>query len=287
MSIAKIVVPLTGAKRDACALETAFVAARPFAAHVMGLYVDADPRMALPYMGAPLSPDVIQAIIDATDRLNQAAANAAQTSLAETAKKVDVAVVAQPRRADTVTCSFRKVEGFFPQCVADAARLSDLVVFGPVSPDDGPDLADAFVEALLKTERPVLLAARTPRSLTDHVTLAWDGSAVAARALMGALPFFEKAGRITLLACKSGSDRRVDFSGVEEYLALRGLSCDTQVVDPARRGIGETLLEAALQMNSDMLVMGGFGHSHLSETFLGGVTQHVRWHASLPVLMVH
>ncbi len=287
MSVAKIIVPLTGAKRDRTALETAFIAARPSNAHVMALCVNADPRLTMPYMGAPLSPDVIQAIIDSTAEMNRAAAKAARAILAETAAAAAVRLLSKPERMTTVTCSLRERDGLFSQCVAEAARLSDLAVFGPVSPTDGPDLADAFIEALMKTERPVLLAARTPASLTEHVAIGWDGSAVAARALVASLPFLENAGKITLLSCCPAGIRRPGFGDVEEYLALHGLKCEESVVDPEHRGIGETLLGAAAERGCDLLVMGGFGHSRLGETFFGGVTQHVRWHADIPVLMVH
>jgi nucleotide-binding universal stress UspA family protein len=33
--------------------------------------------------------------------------------------------------------------------------------------------------------------------------------------------------------------------------------------------------------------MGGYGHSHLREFLFGGVTEDVRWHASVPVVMMH
>jgi nucleotide-binding universal stress UspA family protein len=291
MSIAKIIVPLTGATRDGIALETAFVAALPSKAHVVALYVQVDPRLGLPYMGAPVSADVIQAIIDSSAEMNRTAAKSARTTLAEAATRAGVRLVAAPERAPErakdVTCSFREMEGYFPQCVADASRLSDLIVFGPVTPADGPELSDAFVEALTKTERPVLLATKPPKSLTGHVTLAWDGSAVAARALLAAMPFLEQAGKITLLSCSQPNAKKPDFRDAEEYCALRGLACTEAVIAPGKRGIGETLLDEAAERRSDLLVMGGFGHSHLSEVFFGGVTQHVRWNATLPVLMVH
>jgi len=54
MSIAKIIVPLTGANRDAAALAAAFAAAKPFNAHVVALIVHPDPRFSVPFMGGPL-----------------------------------------------------------------------------------------------------------------------------------------------------------------------------------------------------------------------------------------
>jgi hypothetical protein len=35
------------------------------------------------------------------------------------------------------------------------------------------------------------------------------------------------------------------------------------------------------------LMMGGYGHSRLRETLLGGTTYHMLEHATLPVLLVH
>ena len=219
--------------------------------------------------------------------MNRNAAKAAHAVLAEAAHSHEVQVLAAPARAATVTCSFREIEGYFPQCVGEASRLADLVVFGPVSPDDGPDLADAFIEALTKTERPIILAASAPRTFTGHVTVAWDGSASAARALMGAAPVIGRAAEVTLLACCLPNAKRPDFRDAVEYCALHGVAVEEAVIDPGRRGIGQALLEEAAARGSDLLVMGGFGHSHLSEMLFGGVTQHIRWNAALPVLMVH
>lgn len=287
MSIAKIVAPLTGGKRDKIVLATAFAAAKPSAAHVVALYVRPDPRLAIPYMGAPMSPDVVQALIDSAEEMNRTAAKAAHAALTEAAGAAGVEVLAAPRKTASPSCSFREMEGFFPHCVAETAKLSDLIVFGPVTPADGPDLADAFVETLVKTERPVLIASAAPASLTDKVTIAWDGSPAAARALIGALPFLEHAAKITLLSCHPAHARKAEFGEVHDYLALHGLSCSEEIVDPGSRGIGEALLEAALKGGASLLVMGGYGHGHIGETIFGGVTQHVRWHASLPVLMIH
>ena len=77
------------------------------------------------------------------------------------------------------------------------------------------------------------------------------------------------------------------FANQPEYLALQGIHATERVVDPKMQGASETLMESAIAGGADMLVMGGYGHSHWREVFLGGVTQHVRWHARLPVLMAH
>ena len=43
---------------------------------------------------------------------------------------------------------------------------------------------------------------------------------------------------------------------------------------------------AKLPPAAQSVVMGGYGHSGC-ETIFGGVTTHIKWHATLPVLMSH
>ena len=50
---------------------------------------------------------------------------------------------------------------------------------------------------------------------------------------------------------------------------------------------GEALLVQAFAMQADLLVMGAWGHSRMSELILGGTTRHVLKHAQLPVLLAH
>lgn len=288
MSIARIIAPLTGAKRDKRVLLAAFAAARPFNAHVVGLFVCSDPRLSMPFIGVQISPDVVQTIVDDAAKINAQAAKTARTTFTETASAAGVTVVGRPEKSTReVTCSFAQMEGYFPACVAEAARLSDLVVFGPVLKDDSPDISEAFAEVLVKTERPVLLATLTPTDFPGKVALAWDGSDTAARAIVGALPVLEKAGEVVLLSCCRDPKRKTDFRSVEQYLALHGIACREKTIDPGPREIGPVLLESAKMLGSDLLVMGGYGHSHLGELIFGGVTQHVRWHATMPVLMIH
>src|SRR6516164_5514014 len=107
MSIAKVLAPVTGVPRDATVIRAAIAAAKPFKAHVVALFVRPDSRLSVPYMGgAPMSPKVVD----------------------------------HPAKAAEVTCSFEAIIGLFPPRIAEAASLSDLVVFGPLSHDDGPDI---------------------------------------------------------------------------------------------------------------------------------------------------
>jgi nucleotide-binding universal stress UspA family protein len=53
------------------------------------------------------------------------------------------------------------------------------------------------------------------------------------------------------------------------------------------RSEGEKLMAALALHESDMLVMGYYGHSRLREMVLGGVTKYVLGHMTMPVLLSH
>lgn len=294
MSIAKIIVPVTGADRDAAALAAGFAAARPYNAHVMALLVHPDPRFAIPAMGAPLSPQVVQNLVDAAAEMNVVATKAVRITLAEAAKKAGADIVPCPVRTNAVTCSLSEMDGFFAGSVARVARLSDLVVFGPVSAADGSDVNECFVEILTRTDRPVLLSANWESRLTRNIAVAWDGSGSACHAITGALPFLQRAETVSILHvgevlkyAEAGYSNRTSLGELKEYLGLHGIGASVHNFEQPNQSTGEALLDAATTAEADLLVMGGYGHSHLRETLFGGVTAHIRAHATLPVLMVH
>lgn len=62
---------------------------------------------------------------------------------------------------------------FFAGSVARAARLSDLLVFGPMAAADGADVNECFVEILTRTDRPVPLSGNFDSRLTRYIAIAW------------------------------------------------------------------------------------------------------------------
>lgn len=288
MSFAKILVPLTGTGRDEIALKTAVAAARPFNAHVAALFVHADAREAIPYSGVPISPEVTQTIIDSMRELSRKAAKAAQESISRACEATGARRVEKPRRSDGVTMSFREVEGHFPECVSDAGKLSDIIVFAPRTDPVDSRIHDAIVETLNTLRRPVLLCGTSaPPSLTGTIIVGWDGGLAAAHALSTALPFLKHAKNAEILALhRPGSDpARMDEAS--EYLSLHGIDCELHTAAAPHGSIGDALQSEAANRGANLLVIGGYGHSRLLETIFGGVTVEAIGRCSLPILLVH
>jgi nucleotide-binding universal stress UspA family protein len=288
MAFKKILVPVTGADTDAVALTTAFAAARPFNGHVQALFVYPDPREAVPFVGMPVSPEVVQQIIDNSTTIAETAQGAARAHVEAAAKDAGVAMIAAPAAKPQVTCSFREVHGGFISAIAEAAKLSDLIVFGPSTLEGGPDVSGAFIETLTGSERPVLLAPEKPvTDLTARIAIGWDGGAAAAHALSAALPLLAAAGKVELYSVQPVPDGSASLDAAGEYLALHGVAATARTIDPAGANPGAVLLKEAGAAHASLLVLGGYGHSRIFETLFGGTTIHVTAHSTLPLLMVH
>jgi nucleotide-binding universal stress UspA family protein len=288
MSFVKILVPVAGAGRDRFALATAFAAAKPFNAHVVVMFVHADPREAVPYGELPLSPDIVQDLIDTAADLEKASSKAARSTLATLAAEAGIRIVGAPQRTDAVTVSYDEVTGHLSRALDREALLCDLVVFPPIRETDDSEIQDGFIRALTKLERPVLLSAeKAPEQIGRKVAVGWDGGVTCARALMAALPYLKKAETIELLTVQNGSLQGRGVESVAAYLALHGLSCSQLVLARREQNVAEVLLETAADHGCDLLVAGGYGHSRLMESIFGGVTEHIVSHPKIPVFMMH
>jgi nucleotide-binding universal stress UspA family protein len=149
---------------------------------------------------------------------------------------------------------------------------------------------DVPIRLTLETGRPVLLVPADPKMTTvgQRITVAWNHSRESARAAFDALPMLQLAASVQILGINPTAD---NASGPGEDLASalsrHGVNAHPTVANTAARGEGEELIAALARHESDMLVMGCYGHSRLREMVLGGVTKYVLAHANIPVLLSH
>ncbi|MGB6087740.1 universal stress protein [Parvibaculum sp.] len=286
MPVRKILVPLAGRPMDGEVLATALSVARDFEAQLVALFARPDPTEALPYLGDGVSGQVIEDLMQAAREGANEAASRIRASLAAAAAEAGIPVAERGGEAQLPSVRFVDVTGRRDEVVAKHSRLSDLIVFGESA--TGIAGGTALEAAMMTADRPVLLAPKKAWSpVGGSVCIGWDDSPEASSAVIAALPFLEKARNVTIL-CVGGKELDPGpGSTLADYLALHGVVADVHLVDAGSRAVGEVLLEHAEQAKADLLVMGGYGHSRLREFLIGGVTQHVRAHATIPVLMAH
>lgn len=124
-----------------------------------------------------------------------------------------------------------------------------------------------------------------------RILVAWNGSRGAALAVRGALPFIAKAERVDVLL----GTRKETFSYVTgypdlkiaDYLRHQTSAVEDRHFDPADADAGAAILDEARTAGADLIVMGAYGRSKLSEWILGGATRYVLREMPIPVLMAH
>ena len=250
-------------------LDTALALARALGSHISLPIASPVIEVAAwePFGGVPLATDTVREM-RAED---EALAKTLEARLAREDVPYDVSVVDGDR--------------FGSLCAA--ARCADLIV---LSRDD------VLLEHIVLGERcPVLALA--PHGGADliapRVMIAWDGSSAAANAMKAALPLLTRATGVDLVTVSGkgsfsgGADR--DNCGAEtalRYLSRHAVHAELHVVT-VQGSIAQTLLTTAGRLESDMLVMGLYGHSRLRELLVGGVTREMISKAGLALLLSH
>jgi nucleotide-binding universal stress UspA family protein len=152
------------------------------------------------------------------------------------------------------------------------------------------DIADRLV---MGCGRPVLIIPNEgpQQVLGNRVLVAWNARREAARAVFDALPLLQRAKEVKVIWVNPQSEgelaQDVPAADICSALARHGVKCEaTETVQP-HANVGRTLLMRAKDHGADLLVMGCYGHSRLREFVLGGASEHVLRHMTIPVLMSH
>ncbi|MEZ5931635.1 MAG: universal stress protein [Alphaproteobacteria bacterium] len=284
-----LLTPVFHSPEDKRALETAFVLARRFKAHVDAVLVQPDPADTVPLIGEGVSAETIRRVMESAAAAIEERQKAARAVFDKSLAAHGFLLAEHPAAATgKPSASFREMIGRSEDVLAQQALLADLVVFGAARSDIASDLRAAFEAVLLRARQPMLLAPVEPTSYIGHnVAIAWNGTPESKSALDAALPFLEDAVAVHLLTATSTRTEADDLNAVTDYLAWHGIASEAVVVEPEDETVGEALMTKATTIGADLLVMGGYGHTRLRERILGGVTHHITTHPNLPILLAH
>jgi nucleotide-binding universal stress UspA family protein len=242
--------------------------------------------VALNVRSPPLLPDFVAAefgeeIVAIYHRTNAKAAAQAR-AMVESSGKLGPAVAIE----------WRDVEGEPIETVSLHARYSDITVIGQSEPDADSDrlLAEHLVLAVGRPLLVVPYAGKFP-TIGQRVLVAWNGSREATRAIHDALPILAAAKAVHVVAVNPGGGAKghgdVPGADISLHLSRHGISATCHNIASEELNVGQMLLSRAADEDVDLIVMGAYGRSRLSELVLGGVTHHMLRHMTVPVLMSH
>jgi nucleotide-binding universal stress UspA family protein len=286
-----ILVPLVG-DDDGVGLTAAHAIAGPFRAHIDAMFVRPDPVEAIMSLEGEATPELIENVARASTATWDARAKLAKQAFDAARAAAEAALADRPTGTDSVTAVWREVTGGAEAVVPSEGRLADLIVFGGIHSGGSAHRRRMFEVALMHAARPLLLVpekAPDPIGATPIgkvIAVAWNGSAEAARAVAGALPLLHNAEQVHILTAASPRTDVERAHGLAKYFGWQGLSCQCHAMYPTNQ-VGAALLAKARELRADLLVMGAYGRSRLSELVFGGVTRTVLGQYHLPILLAH
>lgn len=194
-----------------------------------------------------------------------------------------------------ISTEWRAVDGRPNDVLSVHARYADLVIVGQNDPDAPrtlvpPNLPETVA---LAASRPTLVIpyAGTAKSIGNNIMLCWNASREAARAASEALPLIKAAGAVTVLIVEPRITEKghgaVPGADVATWLTRHGIKVNVQNEAAADGDVGGIILSRAMDLGTDLIVMGVYGHSRLREMVLGGASRTLLADMTVPVLMAH
>jgi len=286
MQWASILAVTDGAAGSEAAMAAAIDLGQRFGARVEFLHVANDPRDLLPYVGEGMSGTALEQVMASVDAGNARRREALDASYKRLCAGLPQVTPEEPVAAGKFAVCLTAVTGRQPEEIERRGRLADVIVMPHPSLTEGDESA-SMDAALFGTGRPVIVApADTKKGFGSKVAIAWDGSREGALAASAALPLLKQAKEVVVITAHE-SDQEVEPSTLARYLAGHGIQAKTWAYTPGGESIAKGLLGQADHAGVDCLVMGAYGHSRLRERILGGATEGVLQHATIPVLMMH
>jgi nucleotide-binding universal stress UspA family protein len=179
------------------------------------------------------------------------------------------------------------------EALCQASRWCDLVVLErPQLNPDAPIGWGVVSRTVFGASAPVIVVPETApcANVGEHIVIAWNQSREATLAIRGALPLLARAARVTVLEGVPSENpfgmRYLPKLDLRAWLQRRGIRAEFRAFVPSKEH-GAELLAAAHKADADLIVMGAWGHSRITELVLGGTTRHLFQYSDLPLLVAH
>ena len=283
----KILVPIRADGKGATVLGHAAAMARRFGAHISATHCRPRVEDLEPY-GVQVPVYLRRQFGEQALELARAEEEKLRAEFSILAERYGLRIVDRPDGGDGPTVAWLEESGRQVDVIKRRGRLAELIVVA--KPDRDRNLgANTLKSALFHTGRPVMMCPPTdapPATLGEHVSIAWNGSMEATRAVALARDVIDRAARVTILTAGREEIHGATAEDLIEFLAIRGVTAQLDRFTPKGR-TGRALLERSAEAGADLLIMGAYSDSHEREAIFGGNTQVVVDEAHSPVIMVH
>jgi len=263
--------------RAAKRLTLASSIADDFEAHLVAAYSIVSPLYSEPFV-ADGGAFVAQELLRFQERKDAGAKSGFEQTVARLGRKVE----------------WRTSVGDPAAVINEQARYADLIVLGQYDRNDVNDVTPDFIgRVLMGSGRPVLVVpfAGEFSAMPSRPMIAWNASREAAHAVTEALPLLQRAKevQIAVFNARAGRGGHGDVPGADlaTFLARHGVTSTVSASGLSDVDTGNQILSRAADFQSDLIVMGGYGHSRAYEFVVGGSTRTLLESMTVPVLLSH
>jgi len=266
-------------------LEAAFLAARRFNSHIVGLH-SLTTEYAVVFggeMGFSISSEVDRTL----EREGHERRDQARRLFSDFMNAHGVPIGPPNPGYNGPSASWREEDGRQNAVVGMTGRVYDLILVE--QPEKLASIAEATLEdALFESGRPVLMVPKvTGTPLGEVVAIAWNGSTETAVTVAMGMPFLEQAREVVIVAVGPQHMPEPGPTGEElaRSLEAHGLNVSLRTAVGRQKAQGESFLKEAMAAGADLLLKGAYTQSRIRQMIFGGGTRHIIMESRIPVLM--
>ena len=266
-------------------LEAAFLAARRFNGHIVGLH-SLTTEYAVVFggeMGFSISSEVDRTL----EREGHERRDQARRLFSDFMNAHGVPIGPHSPGYNGPSASWREEDGRQNAVVGMTGRIYDLILVE--QPEKLASIAEATLEdALFESGRPVLMVPKaTGMPLGEIVAIAWNGSTETAVTVAMGMPFLKQAREVVIVAVGPQHMPEPGPTGEElaRSLEAHGLNVSLRTAVGRQKAQGESFLKEAMAAGADLLLKGAYTQSRIRQMIFGGGTRHIIMESKIPVLM--
>lgn len=281
-------VPVADTPECAIALGHAFNLAQRLGADVVGTHIRTDKSKAADVPSDLwMQPMIFDSHVGGQTASSDASArDNAERVFAAVAREFGLTLAKHHRKDGQPAAIWEEVVGTPQRIMPIIGPMSDMLVVSRPKRRGGKTAKLFMFEALMHSHRPVLiLPQRKIKSVGKTIAVAWNQSGEATRAVAQSLPLLRSAEKVVILSAGAEDRPGPKSKHLAHYLTHHGIK--TKIAHSKGHAPDKELMEAYEDNGCDLMVMGAYSRSRLSEMIFGGVTQYMLYDARVPVLMLH
>ena len=155
--------------------------------------------------------------------------------------------------------------------IAELYRYTDLIVMGQSAPEDPDHKAQQSLseDVVMSAGGPVLMLPHTvpAEMIGKRVMIAWNRTREATRAVTDSLSIIKRADEIVVYSINPPGMDHIPGSYVCDHLKRHGIDAEPEHIVAHDIDVADVLLSAAHDHNTDLIVMGAYGHSRFASIF--------------------